>query len=147
MITVDADSFLAIVVAAAVAAAIVGFGGKRVLIPVVVLELLLGMVIGPDLLGCSGGNDHSVGRPHLEADLAQGDTAATSLKDWHPRSVRCRDLEPCRFTDRRGLADANRAHEGDVVFAPMELGGGLEYRRQPSMIPLEQEVARVDLSG
>jgi Kef-type K+ transport system membrane component KefB len=53
---VDADSFLAIVIAAALASAIVAFGGKRVLVPVVVLELLLGMVIGPDLL-----------------DLAQGD--------------------------------------------------------------------------
>lgn len=48
---VDAYSFLAIVVVAALAAAIVGIGGRRVVLPVVVLELLLGMVIGPDVLG------------------------------------------------------------------------------------------------
>ncbi len=56
MIDVDADSFLAIVVAAALAAAIVGFGGKRVFVPVVVLELILGMIIGPDLLGLADGD-------------------------------------------------------------------------------------------
>lgn len=56
MIDVDADSFLAIVVVAALAAAIVGFGGKRVFVPVVVLELLLGMVIGPDVLGLAEGD-------------------------------------------------------------------------------------------
>ena len=50
MLSVDAGSFLAIVIVAALAAAIVGIGGRRVLVPVVVLELLLGMVIGPDLL-------------------------------------------------------------------------------------------------
>ena len=51
MLTVDADSFLVIVLGAALAAAIVGFGGKRVIVPVVVLELVLGIVIGPDCLG------------------------------------------------------------------------------------------------
>lgn len=51
MLSVDADSFLAIVAAAAVAALIVGIGGKRVIVPVVVLELILGMVIGPDGFG------------------------------------------------------------------------------------------------
>jgi Kef-type K+ transport system membrane component KefB len=54
---VDAESFLAIVVAAAVAAAIVAFGGKRVLLPVVVLELLLGMLIGPDILDLAQGDE------------------------------------------------------------------------------------------
>jgi Kef-type K+ transport system membrane component KefB len=56
VLTVDADSFLAIVIVAAIAAAIVGIGGQRVLVPVVVLELLLGMVIGPDLLGLAKGD-------------------------------------------------------------------------------------------
>lgn len=51
MIHVDADSFLVIVLAAAVAALIVGIGGGRVVIPVVVLELCLGIVVGPDVLG------------------------------------------------------------------------------------------------
>jgi Kef-type K+ transport system membrane component KefB len=50
MLHVDAGSFLAIVTAAALAAAIAGFGGRRVVLPVVVLELLLGIAIGPDAL-------------------------------------------------------------------------------------------------
>ena len=54
MVRVDADSFLAIVGAAALAAAIVGIGGRRVIVPVVVLELVFGMVIGPDVLGLAG---------------------------------------------------------------------------------------------
>ncbi len=54
MLSVDPESFLAIVVVAAIAAAIAGIGAKRVVIPVVVLELLLGMLIGPDGLAiCS----------------------------------------------------------------------------------------------
>ncbi|MEO7198440.1 MAG: cation:proton antiporter [Solirubrobacterales bacterium] len=50
MLNVDADSFLAIVAAAALASVLVALGGKRAVVPVVVLELVLGMVIGPDLL-------------------------------------------------------------------------------------------------
>ncbi len=51
MITVDADSFLVIVLASALAALIVGLGGSRVIVPVVVLELVFGILIGPDVLG------------------------------------------------------------------------------------------------
>ena len=51
MLTVDAESFLAIVVVAALAAAIVGFGGARLIVPVVVLEIAFGILIGPDVLG------------------------------------------------------------------------------------------------
>ena len=54
---VDTQSFMAIVVVAALAAAIVGIGGKRVIVPVVVLELVLGIVIGPDVLGIAQGDD------------------------------------------------------------------------------------------
>lgn len=50
MLSVDTGSFLAIVGVAALAALIVGIGGRRVLMPVVVLELVLGIVIGPDVL-------------------------------------------------------------------------------------------------
>lgn len=57
MLTVDAGSFLAIVAAAALAAAIVGIGGRRVIVPVVVLELVLGIVIGPDVLGLARSDD------------------------------------------------------------------------------------------
>lgn len=57
MLTVDTQSFMAIVAAAAIAAAIVAIGGKRVLLPVVVLELVLGIVIGPDVLGIAEGDD------------------------------------------------------------------------------------------
>jgi len=48
---VDEASFLVIVGAAAVAALAVTFIGPRVAIPVVVLELLFGIVIGPQVLG------------------------------------------------------------------------------------------------
>jgi len=51
MVDVDTASFLAITVTAAVAATAVTFGGRWVFVPVVVLELLLGIVIGPDVLG------------------------------------------------------------------------------------------------
>ena len=51
MITVDTDSFFAIVVVAAIAAVTVATLPKRFAPPVVVLELVLGVVIGPELLG------------------------------------------------------------------------------------------------
>ncbi len=51
MFTVDTADFLVIVVTAALAATAVSFGGKRVFVPVVVLELVLGILIGPDVLG------------------------------------------------------------------------------------------------
>src|SRR5689334_18254616 len=57
MVTVDADSFLVIVLAAALAAAIVGLGGTRVLVPVVVLELCLGIIIGPEVLDLAQNDD------------------------------------------------------------------------------------------
>jgi Kef-type K+ transport system membrane component KefB len=51
MIEVDATSFLVIVATAALASVLVTVVGPRVLIPVVVVELLLGILIGPELLG------------------------------------------------------------------------------------------------
>ena len=57
MFEVDAQSFLTIVVVAAVAAAIVGFGGRRVIVPVVVLELVLGIIVGPSVLGLAEGDE------------------------------------------------------------------------------------------
>jgi Kef-type K+ transport system membrane component KefB len=50
VITVDTDSFFAIVVVAAVAAITVAFVPKKFAPPVVVLELLFGVVIGPEIL-------------------------------------------------------------------------------------------------
>ncbi|HEU4738509.1 MAG TPA: cation:proton antiporter [Solirubrobacterales bacterium] len=50
MLTVDTDSFFAIVVVAAVAAVTVAAVPKRFAPPVVVLELMLGIVIGPEVL-------------------------------------------------------------------------------------------------
>lgn len=49
MLTVDTDSFFAIVVVAAVAAVTVAAVPKRFAPPVVVLELVLGIVIGPEV--------------------------------------------------------------------------------------------------
>ncbi len=57
MITVDTDSFFAIVVVAAVSAVTVAAVPKRFAPPVVVLELLLGIVIGPELLGLAHSDD------------------------------------------------------------------------------------------
>ncbi len=50
MIGVDSTSFLVIVGAAAVAALLVGILSPRLVIPVVVVELLLGIVVGPHVL-------------------------------------------------------------------------------------------------
>ena len=48
---VDTGSFLAIVATAAIAATVSGVaGGRNVFIPVVVVELVLGVVIGPQVL-------------------------------------------------------------------------------------------------
>lgn len=57
MITVDTDSFFAIVVVAAVAAITVSVVPKRFAPPVVVLELVLGIVIGPEVLGFAEKDD------------------------------------------------------------------------------------------
>ncbi len=51
MLTVDTADFLIVVSASALAAVLVGFAGKRVIAPVVVVELLLGILIGPGVLG------------------------------------------------------------------------------------------------
>jgi Kef-type K+ transport system membrane component KefB len=51
MITVDSESFLAVVSAAAIAALIGGLAGRRVLVPVVAVEIVLGILIGPEVLG------------------------------------------------------------------------------------------------
>jgi Kef-type K+ transport system membrane component KefB len=51
MINVDSESFLTIVVVAALAALAAGLAGPRVVIPVVVLEIVLGILVGPDVLG------------------------------------------------------------------------------------------------
>lgn len=59
MIAVDTDSFFAIVVVAAVAAITVAAVPKKLAPPVVVLELMLGIVIGPEILD-SAHNDEFV---------------------------------------------------------------------------------------
>ncbi len=51
MITVDTESFFAIVVVAAVSAITVAVVPKKFAPPVVVLELVLGIVVGPEVLG------------------------------------------------------------------------------------------------
>ena len=55
--TVDADSFLAIVLTAALASVLVAVLAPRLVLPVVVLELVLGIVIGPQGLGLANVND------------------------------------------------------------------------------------------
>lgn len=51
MLTVDAEGFLVIVAVAAIAATAVSLFGSRLLVPVVVIELLAGIAVGPDVLG------------------------------------------------------------------------------------------------
>jgi Kef-type K+ transport system membrane component KefB len=51
VIGVDEQSFLIIGLAAALAATIVAVAGSRFLVPVVVVEILLGILVGPDVLG------------------------------------------------------------------------------------------------
>jgi Kef-type K+ transport system membrane component KefB len=50
MIDVDAGAFFAITVAAALAAVVVAVAGRRMVLPVVVVELALGVLMGPDAL-------------------------------------------------------------------------------------------------
>jgi Kef-type K+ transport system membrane component KefB len=57
VITVDTDSFFAIVVVAALAAITVAAVPKRFAPPVVVLELVLGILIGPEVLGLAHTDD------------------------------------------------------------------------------------------
>lgn len=57
MVSVDSGSFLAIVIAAAVAALAAGVLARRFLVPVVVLEIALGIVIGPELLNLAQPDD------------------------------------------------------------------------------------------
>ncbi|HEU5104222.1 MAG TPA: cation:proton antiporter [Solirubrobacterales bacterium] len=68
MITVDTDSFFAIVVVAAIASITVAFVPKQFAPPVVVLELILGIVIGPEVLGFA----HSDDFVNFFADLGLG---------------------------------------------------------------------------
>jgi Kef-type K+ transport system membrane component KefB len=68
VITVDTDSFFAIVVVAAIAAVTVAFLPKRFAPPVVVLELMLGIVIGPEILDVA----HSDDFVNFFADLGLG---------------------------------------------------------------------------
>jgi Kef-type K+ transport system membrane component KefB len=51
MIDVDSESFLTVVVVAALAAFLAGLVSTRLPLPVVVLEIVLGIVVGPELLG------------------------------------------------------------------------------------------------
>ena len=57
MITVDEGSFFAIIVTAAVAAVTVVVLPRRLAPPVVVIELLLGIVIGPQVLGIADSDE------------------------------------------------------------------------------------------
>jgi Kef-type K+ transport system membrane component KefB len=57
MLTVDSESFLAVVAAAAIAALVAGLVGPHLALPVVVIEIVLGIVIGPELLGLAEADD------------------------------------------------------------------------------------------
>jgi len=57
VVSVDAGSFLTIVVVAMLAALLAGLLAQRLVVPVVVLELLLGIVVGPEVLGLAHPSD------------------------------------------------------------------------------------------
>jgi Kef-type K+ transport system membrane component KefB len=57
LIEVDTESFFAIVVVAAIAAITVAFVPRRLAPPVVVVELLLGIAVGPEVLGIAKTDD------------------------------------------------------------------------------------------
>ena len=68
-IQVDTGSFLAIVVAAAFAATLsTVIGARGLFVPVVVIELVLGVIIGPQLLGLAHVNEFT----EFFADLGLG---------------------------------------------------------------------------
>ncbi len=54
MTRVDATAFLVIVLVAAVAALISAYAGRWLVLPVVVVELVLGILVGPQVLGWAG---------------------------------------------------------------------------------------------
>lgn len=57
MVSVDSESFLTVVAVGAIAAFAAGVIGPRLAIPVVVLEIVLGIVVGPELLGLAKPDD------------------------------------------------------------------------------------------
>jgi Kef-type K+ transport system membrane component KefB len=57
MIEVDSGSFLTVVVVAALAAFVAGLMSARLPLPVVVLEIVFGIVVGPELLGLADSDD------------------------------------------------------------------------------------------
>jgi Kef-type K+ transport system membrane component KefB len=57
MIEVDSESFLTVVVVAALAAFVAGLVSARLPLPVVVLEIVLGIVVGPEVLGLAESDD------------------------------------------------------------------------------------------
>jgi Kef-type K+ transport system membrane component KefB len=57
MIEVDSGSFLTVVVVAALAAFLAGVVSKRLPLPVVVLEIVLGILVGPAVLGLAESDD------------------------------------------------------------------------------------------
>jgi Kef-type K+ transport system membrane component KefB len=57
MIEVDSESFLTVVVVAALAAFVAGLVSARLPLPVVVLEIVLGILVGPEVLGLAEPDD------------------------------------------------------------------------------------------
>src|ERR671923_1287169 len=57
MVTVDAESFLVIVAVAALAAFLAAIVGSRLTVPVVVIEIVAGIIVGPELLGLADADD------------------------------------------------------------------------------------------
>jgi Kef-type K+ transport system membrane component KefB len=57
MVSVDSESFLVIVTVAALAAVAAGVAGSRLAVPVVVIEIVAGILVGPDLLDLARPDD------------------------------------------------------------------------------------------
>ena len=127
MITVDEGSFFAIIVTAAFAAVIVVALPRRLAPPVVVIELMLGIVIGPQVLGIADSDEFidffsNLGLGMLfffagyEIDFERIKGKPLSLGAWGwllLAGARLRDRRCARRRRDRGLVPLHRVGDGD----------------------------------
>ena len=127
MIDVDSGSFFAIIFVAALAAVTVVALPARFAPPVVVVELLLGIVIGPQVLGLAESDDFidffsNLGLGMLfffagyeiDFERIKGRPLKLALWGWLlSLAARLRDRGPARGRRNRGLAPVHRLGAGD----------------------------------
>jgi Kef-type K+ transport system membrane component KefB len=120
MIRVDATTFLVIVLVSGAAGVTVAVAGRRVLLPVVVVELLLGILVGPDVLGWAKVSDFS----SFFSGLGLGMLFFFAGYEIDFQRIRGR---PLRLAGRGWLASLIVAHAIAAVMALAGLIDGLVY--------------------